>query len=156
MDKKVVWALALIAIFGLIGYYFSPESKLAIGQKADKIVINKANHELLLFNNEELLASYSVSLGKKGLGKKTREGDNLTPEGRFKGKKRPQSKFHKAISIGEWGDCCAVLIHGQEVGGIRKFQRWMDWTDGCIALTNDEIDEIYSAVNNGVIIEINP
>ena len=156
MNKKVIWSLVIIAILGLIGYYFSPENKLAVGQKADKIVINKASHELLLFNNEDLLASYSVSLGKKGLGKKTREGDNLTPEGRFKGKKRSQTKFHKAISIGEWGDCCAVLIHGQEVGWIRKFQRWMDWTEGCVALTNDEIDEIFSAVNNGVIIEINP
>ena len=40
MNKKVIWSLVLIAIFGLIGYYFSPENKLAIGQKADKIVIN--------------------------------------------------------------------------------------------------------------------
>jgi murein L,D-transpeptidase YafK len=111
MDKKVVWALVSIAILGLLGYYISPESKLAIGQKTDKIVINKANYELLLFNNEELLASYSVSLGKKGLGKKTREGDNLTPEGRFKGKKRPPSNYHKAISFGEWRFCCGVLIH---------------------------------------------
>lgn len=156
MNKKVIWSLVLLAIFGLIGYYFSPESKLANGQKADKIVINKANHELLLFNNEDLLASYSVSLGKKGLGKKTREGDNLTPEGRFKGKKRPQSKFHKAISIGEWGDCCGVLIHGQQYGWIGKFHRWVDLSEGCVALTNDEIDEIFSAVNNGVMIEINP
>lgn len=156
MNKKVIWSLVLLAIFGLIGYYFSPESKLANGQKADKIVINKANHELLLFNNEDLLASYSVSLGKKGLGKKTREGDNLTPEGRFKGKKRKQTKFHKAISIGEWGDCCDVLIHGQQYGWIGKFHRWVDLSEGCVALTNDEIDEIFSAVNNGVIIEINP
>ena len=100
MDKKVVWALALIAIFGLIGYYFSPESKLATGQKADKIVINKAIHELLLLNIEDLLSSFRVSLGKKGLGKKTKEGDNLTSKGRFKGKKRPQSNYHKPISIG--------------------------------------------------------
>lgn len=143
---------------GLIGYYFFPESKLAIGQKADKIVINKANHELLLFKNEELLASYSVSLGKKGLEKKTREGDNLTPEGRFKGTKRKQTQYHKAIAVGEWGACCDVLIHGlgNEYGPYKRFQRWYDWTDGCIALTNDEIDEIYSVVNNGVIIEINP
>ena len=49
MNKKVIWSLVLIAIFGLIGYYFSPESKLANGQKADKIVINKANHELFIF-----------------------------------------------------------------------------------------------------------
>jgi murein L,D-transpeptidase YafK len=51
-----------------------------------------------------------------------------------------------------------VLIHGlgNEYGRYKRFQRWYDWTKGSIALTNDEIDEIYKAVNNGVVIEINP
>ncbi len=107
---------------------------------------------------EELIASYKVSLGRKGLGKKIKEGDNLTPEGRFKGNKKAQTQYHKAIGVGEWGECCAVLIHGlgDEYGLFKRFHRWRDWTKGCIALTNDEIDEIYKAVSNDVIIEINP
>ncbi|MFN5336218.1 MAG: murein L,D-transpeptidase family protein [Bacteroidota bacterium] len=155
-NKSKFWILVLCLFIGLIGYYLLPETNLKIGQKADKIIINKANHELLLYENEDLIATYKVSLGRKGLGKKTILGDNLTPEGRFLGKKRGQSEFYKAISIGEWGECCGVLIHGQKYSWVGKFQRWMDWTEGCIALTNNEMDEIYAAVSDGVIIEINP
>ena len=156
--SRIIWLTLVVILSGLIVYYFFPEQKLQEGQKADKIVINKADHELLLYNNEDLLATYKVSLGRVGLGKKTKLGDNLTPEGRFKGKKKPQTQYHKAIEVGEWGTCCDVLIHGlgNEYGPYKRFQRWYDWTEGCIALTNDEIDEIYKAVDNGLVIEINP
>ena len=147
-----------MCLLGLIIYYFYPEQKIKKGQKADKIIINKTDHELLLFYKEELIACYKVSLGRNGLSKKTIEGDNLTPEGRFKGKKKTQTQYHKAIGVGEWGECCAVLVHGlgDKNGQFKRFHRWRDWTKGCIALTNDEIDEIYKTVNDGVIIEINP
>ena len=143
---------------GLTVYYFYPEEKLTEGKKADKIVINKVNHELLLYYKEELIATYKVSLSRNGLSKKTKQGDWLTPEGRFKGRKKTPTQYHKAIAVGEWGDCCGVLIHGlgNQYGRYKRFHRWYDWTKGCIALTNDEIDEIYKAVNDGVIIEINP
>lgn len=153
--STIFWLSILIGFLGLIVYYFYPESKLKDGQKADKIIINKSNHELLLYYKEELMATYKVALGTNGLHKKTKLGDGLTPEGSFKGKKRTQSNFHKAIAVGEWGVRCNVLIHGQKFSWIRKFQPWYDWTHGCIALTNDEIDEIYKAVNNNVLIEIN-
>ena len=166
---KIIGLTTLIVIFGLTVYYFYPEEKLTEGQKADKIIINKANHELLLFYKEELIANYKVSLGRNGLNKKTKPGDNLTPEGRFPGKKTTITSYHKAIKIGRWGDRCSVLIHGLghkpspeifhvsiNMARFKRFHRWYDWTKGCIALTNDEIDEIYKAVNDGVIIEINP
>ena len=168
MRKSTIFWLSILIIFlGLIVYYFYPESKLKDDQKADKIIINKANHELLLYYKEELIATYKVSLGRNGLNKKTKLGDWLTPEGRFKGKKMTQTNYHKAIAVGEWGDCCGVLIHGLghkpspeifhiNMARFKRFHRWYDWTKGCIALTNDEIDEIYKAVNDGVIIEINP
>ena len=85
--SKIIWLTTLIIFLGLFVYYCYPEDKLHEGQKADKIIINKANHELSLYYKEELIATYKVSLSKNGLGKKTKEGDNLTPEGRFKGKK---------------------------------------------------------------------
>jgi len=157
MKKRKIIALSISFLFvGLIVYYFYPEKQLKDGQKADKIVVNKADHKLLLYYKQELIASYSVSLSKKGLGKRTAAGDNLTPEGSFKGIKGLATKFHKAIGIGKWEDCCRVRIHGQKFSWVGKFHRWVDWTEGCIALTNDEIDEIYKAVNDGVIIEINP
>jgi murein L,D-transpeptidase YafK len=154
--RNTIWLASLFIILGMIVYYFYPEQQLKDGQKADKIVVNKDDHELLLYYKDEVIASYSVSLSKKGLAKKTMKGDNLTPEGSFKAKKGLATKFHKAIGVGEWEDCCLVRIHGQEYDWAGKFLRWVDWTEGCIALTNDEIDEIYGAVNNGVIIEINP
>ncbi len=80
-------------------------------------------------------------------------GDHLTPEGQFQIKKRTWSAYHKAIDVG-YG--CDVLIHGQKYGWVGKFHRWKDWTLGCIALTNLEIDEIYDAVDNGCTIEIMP
>ena len=156
--SKIIGLTTLIVLLGLITYYFYPEEKLTDGQKADKIVVNKTDHELLLYYKDDLIASYSVSLSKNGLDKKTMKGDNLTPEGRFKAKKGLATKFHKAIGVGEWEDCCRVRIHGlkQEFGWVGKFHRCVDLTEGCIALTNNEIDEIYKAVNDGVIIEINP
>jgi len=156
-NRKTILLLSLVTIGLILTYYFLPEKKLIAGQKADRIVINKTKHELLLFNKEKLIAKYKISLSRNGLGKKTKSGDNLTPEGRFVGKKRIQTKYHRAIEVGEWGNCCDVLIHGlgrtYEILG--KFQRWKDWTKGCVALTNDEIEEIYAAVRNGVLIEIN-
>jgi murein L,D-transpeptidase YafK len=156
--RRTIYLAGLFFISFVCIYYFYPEGKLKDDQKADKIVINKANHELILYYKEDLIATYKVSLSRKGLGKKTKEGDNLTPEGRFLGKKRPKTEYHKAIGVGKWGECCAVLIHGlgKEFGWTKKFHRWLDLTKGCIALTNDEMDEIYKAVENGVLIEINP
>lgn len=60
--------------------------------------------------------------------------------------------------MGDWGKCCDVLIHGQgeKWGWAKKFHRWIDLTDGCIALTNDEVEEIFNVIRNGTIIEINP
>ncbi len=154
--RNVILISSLLLFFGLAMYYIYPEQKLNDGQKADKIIVNKVDHELLLYYKGEFIASYSVSLSRAGLGKKTMQGDNLTPEGRFRGKKDLVTKYHKAIGVGQWEDCCLVRIHGQEHSWIGKFHRWVDWTEGCIALTNDEIDEIYNAIKVGTIIEINP
>lgn len=152
MKKNISYIfLGLLASLAL--YYFWPENQLTPGQKIDRIVVNKEQHTMEVFFNGELLASYHVSLSKKGLAKRQKCGDNLTPEGRFHVKKRTSSAFHKAIDVG-YG--CDVLIHGQKYGWVGKFHRWKDWTLGCIALTNPEIDEVYDAVENGCPIEIYP
>lgn len=91
--------------------------------KKRKIVVSKSDQEPLLYFREKLIASYPVSLSENGLGKKSRKGDNLTPEGNFKAEKGLSTKFHKAIGVGEWEDCCLVRINGQKYGWIGKFQR---------------------------------
>jgi murein L,D-transpeptidase YafK len=104
-----------------------------------------------LYYQGKIIASYSVSISKNGLGAKKKCGDHLTPEGQFRITKRTWSAYHKGIDVG-YG--CDVLIHGQKYGWVGKFHRWNDWTLGCIALTNPEIDELYDAVENGCPIEI--
>jgi murein L,D-transpeptidase YafK len=151
--KKNISYIFLVLLASLALYYFWPENQLTPGQKIDRIVVNKEQHTMEVFFKGELLASYHVSLSKKGLAKRQKCGDNLTPEGRFHVKKRTSSAFHKAIDVG-YG--CDVLIHGQKYGWVGKFHRWKDCTLGCIALTNPEIDEVYDAVENGCPIEINP
>ncbi|MBM3424235.1 MAG: hypothetical protein FJY06_01940 [Bacteroidetes bacterium] len=153
--KKIIRYFFLGLLIALPIYYFWPESQLTPGQKIDKMVVNKEQHTLEVFFKDELLATYQVSLSKKGLAKRKMCGDSLTPEGRFHVKKRTTSAFHKAIDVG-YG--CNVLVHGlgQKYSWAGKFHRWKDWTQGCIALTNTEIDEIYAAVDDGCPIEINP
>lgn len=116
-------------------------------------MVYKSEHVLRLYHQGKIIASYSVSISKKGLDAKKKCGDNLTPEGQFHIKKRTWTTYHKAIDVG-YG--CDVSIHGQKYGWVGKFHRWKDWTLGCIALTNPEIDEIYDAVDNGCPIEIYP
>ena len=101
--STIFWLSILIVFLGLIVYYFYPESKLKDDQKADKIIINKANHELLLYYKEELIATYKVSLGRNGLNKKTKQGDWLTPEGRLKEKKRPKLNITKQVELENGG-----------------------------------------------------
>ena len=80
---KILLPIIFFTFFVFIVYYFYPESKIKADQKADKIIINKANHELLLYYKEALISTYKVSLGRNGLNKKTKQGDWLTPEGHF-------------------------------------------------------------------------
>jgi len=151
--KRILKLFGFGSLITLMSYYLLPEQQLTSGQKADKIVVYKADHVLKLFYQGKIIASYSVSISKKGLDAKKKCGDNLTPEGQFHITKRTWTSYHKAIDVG-YG--CDVLIHGLKHGWIGKFHRWKDWTLGCIALTNTEMDEIYDAVDDGCIIEILP
>jgi murein L,D-transpeptidase YafK len=143
--KRKLRILGITSLLTALGYYLYPEHQLIPGQKADKIMVYKSEHVLRLYHQGKIIASYSVSISKNGLEAKKKCGDNLTPEGQF--------RIHKAIDVG-YG--CDVLIHGQKYGWVGKFHRWKDWTLGCVALTNPEIDEIYNAVDDGCPIEILP
>ncbi len=151
--------LTLLSVFiSLSVYYVWPEKQLKKGQKIDKILVFKSEHILKVFFKGDELASYSISLSKKGLAKRTKQGDNLTPEGTFKLQKMSRSNYHRALGIGKWETCCGVRIHGSKNGlsFCGKFHRWIDWTEGCIALTNDEIDEIYAGITSNAVIIIYP
>ncbi|MBA9072554.1 murein L,D-transpeptidase YafK [Flavobacterium gossypii] len=125
-----------------------------------------------VYSEGVLLKTYRISLGKNPVGHKQFEGDCKTPEGIYSiDGRNPNSTFHKnlgisypnekdlekAKSLGKpaGGD---IKIHGLRNGRgyISKFHRWRDWTAGCIAVTDVEIDELYDAVKIGAEIQIYP
>ena len=127
---------------------------------------------MLAYSNGQLVKTYEISLGREPIGDKEFEGDQKTPEGiYFIDVKNANSGYHKNLGI-SYPDKCDVemakrlgkqpggdvKIHGlgNRTGFIGKFHRWFDWTLGCIAVTDVEIDELYSAVKIGAQIEIKP
>jgi murein L,D-transpeptidase YafK len=139
---------------------------------ADSIVVEKGARRLTLFRNGVAVRSYMVALGRNPVGDKQHEGDNRTPEGIYRiDSRNPQSKYHLALHI-SYPDAAHlaraeekgvrpggnVMIHGLPRGfeSYGAEHRKTDWTEGCIALTNREIEEIWNAVPNGAVIEIRP
>ena len=140
--------------------------------KADKIVVVKRERSLSLYRQGELLKVYYVSLGGDPRGSKGTEGDLKTPEGSYVIEGRnPYSKFYKSLRISypNEQDVAAarakgekpgsdIYIHGlsQKMEWAGKYHRFYNWTKGCIAVTNSEMDELWHAVDNGTPIYILP
>lgn len=138
--------------------------------RADSILIDKTAHRMTLFRNGQPLRSYAVSLGRGGLDAKTREGDNRTPEGMYRiDGRNPQSAFHLSLHISypDDRDIAAAMGRGEKPGsdimihGLRNglgwfgiVHRWVDWTAGCIAVTDAEMEEVWRVVPDGAPVEI--
>jgi murein L,D-transpeptidase YafK len=169
VEFAVVCAVAVTALLVWANW---PGEPLAEGARADRIVVWKSKRQLELQVHDQVLKSYAVSLGRNPVGPKLREGDKRTPEGLYAIESHnPRSSFHKALKVSypsaadriaaakrgvaPGGD---IMIHGirNGLGLMGWLQRRMDWTAGCIAVTNPEIEEIYCAVPDGTPIEIHP
>jgi murein L,D-transpeptidase YafK len=140
--------------------------------QADKILILKSAHTMTLFSGERALKTYKVALGAVPAGAKHVEGDHKTPEGNYTiDAKNPQSQFHlslhisypsaadrqRAAQLGERPGG-AIMIHGlaKQFAYLGPLHRQVDWTDGCVAVTNAEIEEIWKLVPVGARVEIRP
>ncbi len=139
--------------------------------KADRILILKSAHTLTLLSNGQAIKTYKVALGDPK-GPKLQAGDKRTPEGTyFIDAKNPQSLFHRALHLSypnaadrERARKLGVRPGGDiEIHGLPAQYAWMgaahrtiDWTTGCIAVTNPEIDEIWTYVSVGTPVEIRP
>ena len=139
---------------------------------ADRVLVEKAARRLTLLRNGTPLKVYRVALGHASLGPKEREGDQRTPEGLYSiDFHKEDSDFHRALHVSypEQRDIdraaasgvspgCDIMIHGirNGLGWIGAFHRRTDWTAGCIAVTDFEIEEIWRAVPDGTPIEIQP
>jgi len=140
--------------------------------QADLIVVEKAAHRMMVFRQGRVQQVYTVALGRGGTGPKTISGDNKVPEGAYRIVGRnPRSAFHLSLRIGyptraqaqdalrkgvdPGGD---VMIHGirKGLGWVGSLQNTVDWTRGCIAVTNSEIEEVWRNVPDGTRIIIKP
>jgi murein L,D-transpeptidase YafK len=138
----------------------------------DRIIVYKRERKLVLLSQGKELKSYRVALGGEPVGPKMRHGDHRTPEGSYVlDSRNPNSHFYKAfhISYPSSKDVAAakklgvspggdIMLHGlpKEYAWVGEAHTLHDWTDGCIAVTNDEIDEIWKIVRVGTPIEIKP
>lgn len=140
--------------------------------KVDNIVVLKSHRIMFLMKEGNIVKTYRISLGKNPEGHKSVEGDKRTPEGLyFIEYKKVDSKFYKALKISypnEQDRLKAsnlglspgglIMIHGlpKDKESLGRFHRRIDWTDGCIAVTNEEIDEIWEMVSEGTPIFLKP
>lgn len=168
-----IWLLLFVfPIVTISVYLFIPEEPLPPHTSIDSIFIYKSQRKMLVYAKGKLVKTYSISLGKNPSGAKNFEGDQKTPEGIYLiNDKNSQSQFYKNLGISypnekdiekskKTGKSPGgnIKIHGirNGFGFIGKLHRYVDWTSGCIAVTNNEIDELYSSVLIGAKIEIIP
>lgn len=171
---KVLFAvvlLCLLALGVLVGAHLNLRP-LPPEAKSDRVIVEKSARRLTLFRGRTLLKSYRVALGRAPIGAKQQEGDQRTPEGLYRiDFHKSDSAFHRALHISypEQRDITRAAARGVSAGGdimihglpngrgwIGALHRRIDWTAGCIAVTNSEIEEIYRTVPDGTPIEIRP
>ena len=178
--RKTLLTLLVIVLIGFVGMIGADFLQLgrtapvlvAEEDQADLIRVDKAKRTLTLLRGPDIINTYQVSLGGAPSGHKSREGDGRTPEGRYLiDSKNARSHFHLALHISfpnadervdaqrrgvsPGGD---IMVHGlpNGLGWLDKLHLKRDWTDGCIAVTNREMDEIWARVAKGTPIEILP
>ncbi len=145
----------------------STKFKTYDGPEVTYIVVNKGARRMFLFHNDTVLRSYTIDLGFAPIGNKFIEGDGKTPEGLYYiDRRNPNSQFHLSLGISypNATDIAEARALGKEPGGDifihGESSFWTigknDWTWGCIAVTNREMEEIYAMVRNGTPIQINP
>lgn len=156
-----------------------PERRLPRGARVDRLIAYKGAHRLEAYAGDRLLATYRIAIGAGGEGPKRWEGDRRTPEGVYRIDRRHQSRrYHRFLHVsypndedrrryealrargevpegkGIGGD---IGVHGEARGEeLRRLDVTRDWTEGCIAVSDGEIEALYEAVVRDAVIEIRP
>lgn len=171
--KVVRWAMTLFLLpVPILIYAQWPIGTLPRKTFADRVVVEKSEHRLTLYRDNQSLKVYRVALGRGGLADKQCEGDNRTPEGVYTiDSRNAQSGFYRALHVSypdaahvaraRQSGCSAggsIMVHGIKngLGWLGRLHRLVDWTAGCIAVTNEEIEELWRVVPDGTPIEIRP
>ncbi len=168
MKKLLICVLILCcSLFGTNAYANNE-------MKVDNILVEKSVRKMMLRHGDKVIKEYKISLGPNPKGHKVMEGDNRTPEGEYViSGRNPKSSYHlslrisypnaedkkraKELNLKPGGD---IMIHGFPNNVVNmffdKYHKTHDWTAGCIAVTDDEIEEIWDLVDNGTKIVIMP
>ena len=165
------WGTALLCAFAAAVAAEPSQSAQAL-EKANRVLVLKGERELELLRGDVVLKSYPIALGRRPKGPKRREGDGRTPEGLYVIDGRlAHTPYHLALHISYPSDADrdrarnagqspggAIFIHGmpRRFGHTDPVRFFRDWTNGCIAVGNIAIEEIWNAVDDGTVVEIRP
>jgi murein L,D-transpeptidase YafK len=163
---KSIFCLALL-VLALLAHCLAGTDAVV-----DRILVLKSSRTMTLFRQGKLLRTYKVAIGGQPVGAKERIGDHKTPEGQYVvTAKLANSQFHRALRISypnaedlqrarklgvNPGGLVEIHGLGRRFGWLGALHRQTDWTDGCVAVTNEEIDEIWKLVAVGTPVEIRP
>ena len=166
-----ILSLAALLLAGVVVYSANQPTPV-IGVKADLIVVEKAKRQLTVMSNGKAIRVFRIALGRSPVGAKEREGDNRTPEGEYTIDGRlEKSGYHRALHVsypapadiaraktGGYQPGGAIMVHGIKngFGWLGSLHTSSDWTRGCIAVTNSEIEELWRIAPNGTRIQIKP
>jgi len=167
--------LTLALCLGLawtLGYRVAPPPAPLppLADSIDRILVEKSARRLTVFRDGAALRSYRVALGFAPVGDKMRQGDGRTPEGRFKiDRRNADSAFHLSLGIdypqpedraraaaGGYDPGGEIFIHGQPNAFFGQATLKNDWTAGCMALSDAEIEELWRITPTGTPVEIRP
>ncbi len=178
--KTSLWATVTLIFLGFISVsaitYAKSSTKNTAQQTIptdvtiDKVFVDKSERVLKLLSDDKVIKTYHIALGDSPAGHKRQQGDERTPTGSYKlDYKNEKSSYYRSIhvsypnasdkaqarkrGVSPGGD---IMIHGQKngFGHLAALTQKRDWTDGCIAVTDDEMDEIMSVYKAGMLIEI--
>lgn len=158
------WIALALMLFWSAGF--------AAAQQATHVLVSKGDRRMQIMNGDTVLKTYSVALGGSPVGHKEKEGDERTPEGSYVlDWRNSKSSYHRSIHVSYPNEADTerarkvgedpggmIMIHGQRnyFGWLSPITQWFDWTNGCIAVTNADMNEIWALVGNGTPIEIRP
>ncbi len=162
--------LALAALWVYTQLSPAPQPQPPLIGRVDRIVVEKAARQMVVYRSNVALKTYQISLGSQPVGAKQRQGDGRTPEGVFTvDRKNAGSAFHLSLGIsyptsadvtraraGGYDAGGDIMIHGQPNALPAHMVMPTDWTAGCIAISNAEIEEIFAATAVGTRVEIRP
>ena len=157
----------LLVLVVAIGFAGCSKFKTYNGPEVTHVVVNKSARRMYLIHEEKVLKAYDVGLGFAPVGDKKVEGDGRTPEGTYLiDRRNPNSQFHLSIGVSypNMADRAEARELGKSPGGDifihgrpKKYRDGRrDWTAGCIAVTDREMERIYAMVRDGTPITITP